>query len=260
MTDLGFETPMKNSGENPYLYLTAETIEQFIQIKRNAKARFYRIKISQNAQVMLVIPYGGNMNAGLDFVHKKALWIHEAVKQAKSQVPELKENARLNFNLFTMILVGAEKSRVLSDRTHARLDVQVESRLFSQSNRAKLHAMILKITEAYLQLWGKELLLEQAKHLASEKALSVSQFKVRSQSSLWGSCSASNTISLNIHLMRLDKKLRDYVICHELAHVIHKNHGREFWRYLNQIFPGAKAADKILRRLNPKLLTGVAIS
>jgi len=260
MTEFGFETSAKHASENLFSHLTVENVGDYIQIKRNAKARFYRIKISQNAQVMLVIPYGGNIEAALDFVHKKADWIQGAVRQAKAQTPELKENSQLNFYLFTMTLVASDRSKVVSDRSGAHLELQVERELFLQTNRNKLHAMVLKISEAYLQLWGKELLIEQANQLASEKALKVEAFKVRSQSSLWGSCSATNTISLNIHLMRLDKKLRDYVICHELAHIVHKNHSRDFWRYLNQIFPGAKAADKILRRLNPKLLTGVTIS
>ena len=44
-----------------------------------------------------------------------------------------------------------------------------------------------------------------------------------------------------------DQRTIDYVICHELAHTKHKNHSKRYWAYLEQLFPGAKAADKLLR-------------
>ena len=59
--------------------------------------------------------------------------------------------------------------------------------------------------------------------------------------------SYTNNINLNLHLMRLPEALRDYVILHELAHTIEKNHGAGFWRLLENICPGSKHLDKQMK-------------
>ena len=53
----------------------------------------------------------------------------------------------------------------------------------------------------------------------------------------WGSCSPSNRISFNYHLIKLSTSLIEYVVVHELVHLRHKNHSKAFWsevkRYLS---------------------------
>ncbi len=69
----------------------------------------------------------------------------------------------------------------------------------------------------------------------------------------WGSCSSNRTISLNIGLMKVPEILRDYVILHELAHLNHMDHSREFWAEVETHDPNYKIHEKKLKFFSPGL-------
>lgn len=53
----------------------------------------------------------------------------------------------------------------------------------------------------------------------------------------WGSCSSVGNINLNLNVMRLPIELQDYIIFHELCHLLHMDHGPEFHRLLESVCP-----------------------
>jgi predicted metal-dependent hydrolase len=66
---------------------------------------------------------------------------------------------------------------------------------------------------------------------------SAPQFRLLEMSRQWGSCSPSGQIILNPHLIKAPRQAVDYVLIHELAHLIHHNHGPEFFQVLDREMP-----------------------
>ena len=83
--------------------------------------------------------------------------------------------------------------------------------------------------------------------LAGRHGFSYERVTIRNQKSRWGSCSATNNISLNMKLMALPDELIDYVLLHELLHTIIKNHGPAFWAELEQLVTQAKGKRQRLK-------------
>lgn len=75
----------------------------------------------------------------------------------------------------------------------------------------------------------------------------VSELRIRSMKSRWGSCSNSGVISLNSELIKLPGVYLEYVILHELCHLRHHNHGAGFYLLLSELFPGWKKVRKELK-------------
>ena len=73
------------------------------------------------------------------------------------------------------------------------------------------------------------------------------QLKFRKNKSRWGSCSMKNNINLNTELIKHDLKFIEYVVVHELAHIKHKNHQKEFWELVGQYMPDFKQRRKLYK-------------
>lgn len=73
--------------------------------------------------------------------------------------------------------------------------------------------------------------------------LSLSQARTR-----WGSCTSNGHIRLNWRLIHLPEPLIDYVVAHELGHLVEMNHSPRFWAVVEHMYPGCQAARKALRQ------------
>lgn len=69
----------------------------------------------------------------------------------------------------------------------------------------------------------------------------------------WGSCGPEGNILINWHLIFAPRKILEYVVVHELAHLRHRSHGREFWKFLGVLAPDYEAARLWLDRHQPQL-------
>jgi predicted metal-dependent hydrolase len=70
---------------------------------------------------------------------------------------------------------------------------------------------------------------------------------IRSMKSRWGSCSRKGLITLSTELIKLPDIYIEYVIIHELCHLKHHNHGKEYYTLLTELFPEWKKVRKDLR-------------
>ena len=74
--------------------------------------------------------------------------------------------------------------------------------------------------------------------LAAARGLQYQKVGIRKSGTRWGSCSSKGNISLSLYLMLLPPHLQDYVMQHELTHLVEMNHGPRFWALLNAVTEG----------------------
>lgn len=70
---------------------------------------------------------------------------------------------------------------------------------------------------------------------------------VRDQKSRWGSCSSRGTLSFNYRLIFAPPVVLDYVVVHELCHLTHMNHSKDFWNMVASVMPDYKLHRAWLR-------------
>jgi predicted metal-dependent hydrolase len=62
-------------------------------------------------------------------------------------------------------------------------------------------------------------------------------FAIRSMKRRWGSCSSKGKITLSTELIKVPERWTEYVILHELCHLIHHNHGQKYYELLSEVCP-----------------------
>lgn len=70
---------------------------------------------------------------------------------------------------------------------------------------------------------------------------------IRDQRQRWGSCAPDGTLRFNWRAMMLPPALIEYIVVHELAHLTHKNHSRDFWTLVAKAMPDAQHRRQRLR-------------
>lgn len=84
--------------------------------------------------------------------------------------------------------------------------------------------------------------------------LAPQRITVKTQKRLWGSCNHhGRSINLNWMLVMTPLMVIDYVVVHELCHLLVPNHSRRFWKHVAQYFPDYQASEKWLKTHAPEM-------
>jgi hypothetical protein len=106
--------------------------------------------------------------------------------------------------------------------------------------------------ESVLVRWyisrAKILIPRRVMELNEQWGLHFSSIHVRNQKTRWGSCSRRGVLSFNWRLVILPPHVTDYLIVHELAHLVHMSHSSRFWKLVESRDPGFRDAESWLRR------------
>jgi predicted metal-dependent hydrolase len=100
---------------------------------------------------------------------------------------------------------------------------------------------------------AKQDLLERVDYFAESMSLSPASIKINSAKSRWGSCSAKKNINFSWMLIMADDGVIDYIVVHELAHLIELNHSPRFWKIVESVLPDYKKRQKRLKELQNRL-------
>ena len=94
------------------------------------------------------------------------------------------------------------------------------------------------------ELWYKkqarEFIPERVGQLAAQHGFEYQRIRISSARTRWGSCSSRGTLSFTWRLVMVPEDMIDYVIVHELVHLLIPNHSKEFWRQVGLIVPEYK--------------------
>jgi hypothetical protein len=110
------------------------------------------------------------------------------------------------------------------------------------------------ITESDGRSRAREVVSALAEREAEQIGVVYRRVRIGGQRTLWGSCSARGTLSFNWRLVLAPPAVVDYVVVHELCHLLVPNHSQSFWSLVERHRPGWREQRAWLREHGPELL------
>ena len=171
------------------------------------------------------------------FIKEKEDWILRKKSEMTGAGIEL---PRENLHGYKLPLLGETYEILFTEKDGISLDA-IRKRLYLPSKNAKTR----------LVKWCKEnakrILTQTSEKYAEKMSVSYQKITITSARSRWGCCTNDNRLRYSYRLIFTPKAVLEYVVVHELAHILQKNHSPAFWREVEKLVPDWKQKRKWLR-------------
>lgn len=189
------------------------------------------LRVSSAGEVKVSAPLRTSKTTVDRFVAENKAWINERLKQAS------------RFSLTDGSVIGRVKIVHKSDlASNYEYDTSTGSLCLDTK---KLNAK--EIVSSVIQDKASDSLTLLVKEVAANANEEVSGIFVKNIKSRWGSCSNKGNINLSRYVWFLPYNLRHYVVSHEVAHLKHLNHSKDFWSHLATLHPEYKDSKKEIK-------------
>jgi Predicted metal-dependent hydrolase len=206
-----------------------------------SKRKTLSLQINNNAELIVRAPNRLSIKKIDQFIDEKSSWIDKkssSIRANKPHKPSYTEGEKF-------LYLGCEYP--LSINTDNAKGLRFNGEIFNLNSGGKQDFL------AWYKASFKKIALPRLEYYAKKHQFNCNQVRLKSQKTLWGSCSGTNNINLNYLLIGAPISVIDYVIVHELCHTIHKNHSKVFWDLVMQILPNYKASKRWLKDEGYKL-------
>ncbi|AVV96322.1 metalloprotease [Helicobacter pylori] len=186
-----------------------------ITIQKSEKIKTLSLNITPSLEVILKMPYSCSQTRASAFLKEQESWLKKTLSAMQ------------------------EKYSLL----HSRLETyQNKILVFDEVKNANDYTLteLKKILKTYLE--------QKLPLIAQKMQTSYTGFNIRNNAKVLGSCSYHNRLSFALLLVCAQKEAIDYVIIHELAHTIHKNHSKNFWHCVQIFCPNYRTLRERLKQ------------
>jgi predicted metal-dependent hydrolase len=238
LEDLGLVKRPKNI--EPAL-LAVEGRSIAVSFRRNARARRLVLRLSRDrCGVIVTLPPRVSRSEALDFARKSSRWIGERLKSEPADRP---------LRAGEEIVIRGEGRQIVHSGLRRGIVALTDTTVIVSGDEAHLARRLAE----WLKAQAKRDLISASEFYAGAMGVKFHRLSVRDQRSRWGSCSSDGTLSYSWRLILAPPFVLDYVAAHEVAHLKHMNHSRNFWRLVLTHCPHAGRAKSWLKAHGPEL-------
>jgi predicted metal-dependent hydrolase len=215
-----------------------------VSIRVSQRARRVGLRIdSAERSVELILPRGVPAETGLRFLAAKREWVAARLRGLPQPVP---------FVEGAVVPVLGVPHRIRRESGPSPPPVRITD---GEIRVGGDPAYLARRVRDHLVAAARAELAPRARRLAARIGREVARVNVRDTKSRWGSCSGQGNLSFSWRLILAPEPVLDYVVAHEVAHLVEMNHGPRFWHLVESLMPGNAGPRAWLKRHRNRLLS-----
>lgn len=209
------------------------------RLRRNRGQRNLRLRIDPDGSVIVSAPYYAPVAEIDEFVVKSASWIADHTGRVASH-----SYTTGDFVPF----LGEKKTLMVIEGKKARYDV-VDDKIIVTVKNQDINAVKKQIKALYVAT-VMDIMVERVPYWCGELCLDVPEFGVNHSKGKWGVCyPMEKRLYLSYMCATLPQHLIDMTILHEVCHLWHSGHGRDFWNLMKSHMPDTEERKQELKDL-----------
>ena len=217
-----------------------EFIAQVKVIKTFKRIKTINLRI-RNGEVEVLCPYFTSKASIKDLLRRKKEWISINLKNSQ-RIKKKRDHIRNGLIMYKgNYLRIVHKEDFFQKITLRKKILEITSNIIESEKKYDLIVNWLKCE-------SKKFLTKRIDIISKRVGIKYRSIKIKPYRSRWGSCSIFGEISLNWKLIMLPVSVIDYVIVHELAHVIFPNHSNDFWNLVRNKDPNYNIKNEWLKK------------
>lgn len=202
-----------------------------------SKRKTIKIAIDNNGEVIVTAPENISTEAIDNVIKKRTNWINDKLNEIKNRITLPKDSI--------LYLGELRKVKVIIQKYLKKEFVVEHNNLFIINVRSQDN--VIKVLKNYLIQEFDAIVRVKVKNYEKYFKMKPIDIKVKDVKSKWGSCTYDNKLCFNYRLIMANEEIIDYVIIHEMCHMVHKNHSKDYWNLVEKIYPIYKRCDKWLK-------------
>jgi len=215
-------------------------MELVYTIKRSPRRKKLTITVERDRSVVVHAPESTAGEKIQAIVESKRQWIYEKIRHAqKYELPHPPGKELVNGE--SALYIGRHyQIEIVPDSLE---DIRFEQRFLIPERLASDGKRLLQ--QWYMDR-AKEKILPRTQKIANDLGVIFTTAKIVDNRYRWGSCTTKDNINFNWRLIKAPMSIIDYVIIHELAHLLEANHTPRFWNIIQAQSPKMEKAKKWL--------------
>lgn len=209
---------------------------------RSAKRKKLTITVERDSSIVVLAPESATLEAIDRVVQSRRQWLFDKLQNAPKYQDLPHAPGKEVVNGESALYLGREYRITLTSEAG---DGVFFDRAFLIPHGDRLQTR--RVFRDWYWEQARVIILPRVSRYAAELGVQVAEAVIVDNRLRWGSCTTKNNIRLNWRLIKAPISVIDYVIVHELAHLLESNHTPDFWNIVRAKVPGAEKSKSWLK-------------